>query len=395
LQMETNDLERYFIGQLLNPNANVEEMVAELDVDCFYDSDAMRFFKVIKEIVLSSEVVDFMTVTSKLLEQHGNSMVAEFMAMKDGVASIANWRFYADKIKENYSKHKIKEIGLQLVQAGESLSFDEALGVLQDSMDSLKLSDSSSMSMTDIIEKDADRPPPVAEVGITDFIDKYVCVCKQHLHVIAGRPSVGKTTMMTWLASKIKNKKTLIFTLEQPRHEIVDMITAASLGQPRQLVKEDRRHFWGKMNAMEHIIINERARTASAIEAQILAIRPDIVFIDNIQALIVPPAYRGKKTEYYEEFCIKLKSIAVSRSVCMFLLAQISRDIEKGAEREPNLSDLRDSGGIEQQADAIFGLYLRNGDDQNINFKLMKNREGAGQGSVFRLFFEKETGRFG
>jgi replicative DNA helicase len=126
----------------------------------------------------------------------------------------------------------------------------------------------------------------------------------------------------------------------------------------------------------------------------------DLVIVDYLQLLSGSGLYRGNRVQEVSEISRILKEMARELKVPVVALSQLSRSIEqrKGDDKRPKMSDLRESGSIEQDADIIVFLYVKDEDDDDerkrnlTQFSIAKNRHGTP--GDFKLIFNKETSKF-
>ncbi|WP_257535534.1 replicative DNA helicase [Mesobacillus foraminis] len=239
---------------------------------------------------------------------------------------------------------------------------------------------------------------------------------KGDLIILAARPSMGKTAFALNLAINCckKGGAVDIFSLEMPDKQLVKRILSsltridgAKWRNPYHLFNEDDQNkanmaldIYHKWNVQIH---DQSRQTVSDLRAQIQKTRREfpegeyLVIIDYLQLI----ATTGKYDRYdlaIASITKELKQIARQYQVPIILLSQLSRGVEQRMDKRPRMSDLRDSGSIEQDADVIMLLYreeyydIESKGNNLIEIDIAKQRNGP-VGSV-KLFFEKEVGTF-
>ncbi len=387
------ELEKAVIGAcLLEPNA-FERVISILNKNCFYVDAHQNIFEAMEDLFFKHSPIDTLTLVEQLASNGKLSMVGGPYAITkitDGVVSAANIEAHARIVVEKY-------IGRELIRiSGETLNnsynqeedvFDnldaaeEALSTLRNI--NLKGSYKSIQQVvsTNIIELEDLRHRNEAFSGVpTGFedLDRVTCGWQNtDLIILAARPSVGKTALSLTLAKAAtkSQKKTPVgfFTLEMQDKQLVN----------RVLSQESQVWMWkfknGKFSDEEMKSIYDASNSLSTAKIFIddtpgLSIQDfrtkarqmknkegvGLIIIDYLQLMTV----RGSKTIREQEISKisrELKETAKELNLPIIALSQLSRDIEKSegkeGKREPKLSDLRESGAIEQDADMVMMLY--------------------------------------
>jgi len=237
------------------------------------------------------------------------------------------------------------------------------------------------------------------------------------LVILAARPSMWKTTFALNIAEKIAitQKKTVaIFSLEMGNEQIVDRILSSVSQIPYGKIHKwllDENDFANIWEAMEkisetNIYIDDRwGSTVPEIKSKLRKLmierwRIDLVIIDYLQLMSSSNVkLMGNRVQEISEISRGLKELARELELPIMALSQLSRASEQRTDKRPQLSDLRDSGAIEQDADSVLMLYREDyydKDDEEIRWKaeviIRKNRNGP-TGDV-QLEFKKEIMRF-
>jgi replicative DNA helicase len=228
------------------------------------------------------------------------------------------------------------------------------------------------------------------------------------VYVIAARPSMGKTALACSIAHAIaKDEKHVYFaTLEMPRREIATRLIAidgnVNVGNIKEWKEDDytRLHVGSaRVNELPIIIDHEEGLTIPKLRSRARRMKRktglDCIIVDYLQLMKQKASSREQEIAGLSG---GIKSLAKELDVPIILLAQLNRDCDSRADRRPLLSDLRESGAIEQDADVVVMLYrdeVYNKDSQykgTAELLVRKNRHGA-TGDIFTSF-NKETMRF-
>lgn len=187
------------------------------------------------------------------------------------------------------------------------------------------------------------------------------------LVVFAARPGIGKSVTLTDLAREWalrRGKTVVLFTLEMTTPEVIRRILAAEARVPTSNLERKRLTVtdWEQISTVQarlaegnlHIIDSQTATTAD-VRAAITTYSPDVVLLDYLQIAGMNP--RLERRAGLEEYTRQLKRIAMSQEVAVVTAAQLNRQSEQRHDRKPQLSDLRETGTIEQDADTVVLLH--------------------------------------
>lgn len=236
---------------------------------------------------------------------------------------------------------------------------------------------------------------------------------KSDLIILAARPSMGKTALALNIASAVARKNVvLMFSLEMSKEQLGQRLISAQSNVPMSKIQQ------GRLTDDERGSIADAACTlvenklyvddTAAITLQHLRNKArrlkhehglDLIVVDYIQLMQASKEYRGNRVQEVSELSRGLKALARELDVPILALSQLSRSVEIRADKRPMLSDLRDSGSIEQDADIVMFLYreeyYNHDDDISANLAeliIAKNRNGAT--TSLQLQFAKEIQRF-
>ena len=251
--------------------------------------------------------------------------------------------------------------------------------------------------------------------GFSDFDHKTGGLRAGDLVVIAGRPSMGKTTLAVNMAeyaavSPDIKASVAIFSMEMPSEQLVTRMLASIGHVPLNSIRTGRisDDDWVRITAATSqlseakIFIDESAGlTPTELRARARRIKREhglnLVIVDYLQLMQVPGTQENRATEI-AEISRGLKALAKELSVPVIALSQLNRSVEQRTEKKPVMSDLRESGAIEQDADMILLIYRDEVYDKNTTKKgiaeidLAKHRNG--EIGTFLLTFQGQYTRF-
>jgi len=198
--------------------------------------------------------------------------------------------------------------------------------------------------------------------------------------IIASRPSVGKTTLLLNLALEFakKGKKVVFFSLEQSSYEIIHRLVNI-LAKKNVKDEEETEHYLGELCKL-NLYIYENVYSVANIEFVLRRFHTDadVVFIDYAQIISLPNRL-GNLVQEYSLISNSLRRIAKELNVLLIVASQLNRDVERRADPKPRLSDLRETGAFEQDADIVMLLSKKpqNGFISELVIDVAKNRSGA------------------
>lgn len=253
------------------------------------------------------------------------------------------------------------------------------------------------------------------DVGISSLQEITNGLRDSELIFIGARPSMGKTDILLHIAKSAgyQNYIPIIHSLEMSAENLTDRLVAGEgrfnrfrMSDPHKLLTDKQKDEWsgtiGRVGDTKIEIFEKAGQSVAEIRTKTRKIKnenPDkkiIVFVDYL-TLIRPHERSGNnKHNQVSDICIDLKNIAKEFECPVVCLAQLSRDIERRPDKRPLLSDLRESGGIEESGDVIGFLYRESYYDENAEFprvmeiNIAKQRNGA-TGTVF-VDYDKTTG---
>lgn len=425
--------EQAVLGALLIDNSKIEK-VSFLSVSDFYDLRNKKIFYAIKHLIdnnpISEKPADFITVAEYLI--NSGSLKREEIAgytieLVSNTPSSENIVRYAKSVKEYSLKRQAAALSNDLMKKvyDNSENIKNALSIAENSLlniiensDNTQNGVSSIKSMIggviDEIQERYNNKKDITGLN-TGFIDLNRFTLgfqKGDLIVIAGRPSMGKTTFAMNVAENAAQNgaKVLFFSLEmsdkQLTYRIISSLGGVSLsnlqtGKLNDLDFDNIGTATDKMQEIE-LFIDDKSHCLIDIQRQSRRISRikglDLIVIDYLQ-LMESGDDTDNRNLQLGIITRNLKRLAKELSVPIILLSQLNRDLGKRADKRPILTDLRDSGSIEQDADLVLMLHRPEYyDKENDSLKglaeciIAKNRNG--ETGLFNLIFQGELCRF-
>lgn len=383
------EIEEVVLGALLLEAKSAHEVLDFLQPDCFYDVRHQQIFSIILNLNKSLKPIDIVIVKSELERQGilekvgGPSYLTELTSR---VASSAHIKLHAMYILEDWLRRSLIEIGNRYIK--DSFSYGEDIF---DLIEGLQSELRHLMSPIDMIEKRSITPDEVL-LEIEQRIQNSGTPCgittgnteldfllgggwqKSDLIVIAGRPSMGKTSVALQFAVEAAQckQKTLFLSLEMSKEQVLHRllqfqtgISTADMRRGSVPVKSlsKLKTATKLLKELPLFVIDPTSANISRIESIITkanqSVAVDLIIIDYL-LLIETESNSSKLNNRATELGLltkQIKRIAKNFRVPIILLTQLNRLVESRDDKRPILSDLRDSGQIEEDADLVLLLY--------------------------------------
>ena len=427
------DAEKSLLGSIFWSKFSLEKACEEIEKEYFYLDSNAKIFEVIKDLYNRHDPVDVNTVTAelmnrKLLEQVGG--VEYLSEIVDSVATGANIDYYMNTVVDKYVLRTLIETATSIERRANETDVNVAEAVELAEKEILSVGKNRRTTefrkIQDVIIKTQENIEFLAKnkgkiTGITTGLRDLDTVTEglhpTQLIIIAARPAVGKSAFalnIVTAAAKSTKKNIALFSLEMPAEQLV-MRMLSSLGQidnkklqTGRLESEDYRRLNEAMSQLgdTNIFFDDgTGLTASEIQAKCrrLATQGEglgLVVIDYLQLIESSGKYQGGRQQEISEISRKLKTMALELEVPVIALSQLSRNVEKREDKTPMLSDLRESGAIEQDADIVAALHapeveVPQTDDSipaPIQLILLKHRNGPL--ATIDMLFKKKTSTF-
>ena len=222
-----------------------------------------------------------------------------------------------------------------------------------------------------VYESIFEEKPPVLQTGFRDLDTILSGVENSSLITIGARPAMGKTSFATNIMLNLleQNKKCLFFSLEMSEEQAIKRLLG-QIGEVDSMLLRNLDGILRRKQSVEKIAealnkiskydltIIDDVHNADEIKEQIEQIKPEFVFIDYLQLIDVPS--KKPRSESFEKVMRDLKKIAKDNNCIIFMTSQLSRAIESRCDKRPLLSDLRESGAIENISDVVMFIYREN-----------------------------------
>lgn len=417
------DAEKSVLGAVLIDSSSINTVAEILRIEHFYQKEHSLIFQSMLELFEKRNPIDVVTLKNQLtkngsLKEAGG---AEYLSdILNSVPTSAYSEHYANIVKSMYVKRKLIEVASKSVETAF-----ENTGEIQELIDNIESSIFALASeyqhrdfipmkeiLVDSFEKleeflKTGKTSRGIPTGFTSLDNKLAGLHKSTLVILAARPGVGKTTFALNIAlhAALKEKKPVgFFSLEMSKEELVDrlLVGHADIDAWRlktgKLTDEDTKKLVSAMGELsEAQIYIDDTPGLSILEMRTKARKLkaekglDLLVVDYLQL-----ANGGKRFEsrVQEVSYISqgLKNLARELQIPVLSLSQLSRSVEQRGDKKPQLSDLRESGAIEQDADVVMFIYaeddtedLLDASQRMVKISVAKHRAGA-TGEIDLLF---------
>ncbi|PHD69335.1 replicative DNA helicase [Bacillus toyonensis] len=413
-------------GLILDPD-KIKDI--NLQPEQMYRPQHVHIFRTMLEIDGGNEPVDFVTMTARLAEKGliedvgGISYLAQ---LSETTPSTSNIKYYEKIVWSKWRDREVVKNTETLKQAVHSGN-DTELAIQTQMAALLNLSredkNSDGRIKDGLIEVFGELENPVRglagmDTGFTELNRMTAGFKPQELIIVAARPSVGKTAFCLNVGSNAAGEQgegdvVAIFSLEMGQKELLKRMVSinGNIDGNRMKTGELNPEDWTKLTQAMGALNNKNIRifddagiTTNFIWSKVKKLCDEfpgkqiMVIIDYLQLITGNPVHKGNRQAEIAEISRTLKTMARQLNVCVVALSQLSRGVEQRQDKRPMMSDLRESGQIEQDADVIAFLYREDYYDRETENKntieiiIGKQRNGP-VGSV-ELAFIKEYGKF-
>lgn len=425
------DAEVSLLGAVLIDEDVLTRVTDVLHAEDFYDKRHIAIFEAMLKLYEAHSPVDLLTLSNELKKKDELEMVGgmDYLTeLTNMVPTAAHAEHYAEIITQNAMRRRlihvasdIAELGYEeehmvaeLLERAESQLFAVSDKNLKNDLVSMEQILAESFDRLDELHKNKGQIRGVP-TGWRDLDNMTAGLQRSDLLILAARPAMGKTTLVTNLAYNVASKAkqaVLFFSLEMSKEQLVDRMLADAAGvdswniRTGNLSDEDFEKLSNAMGEMaEAPIFIDDTPGVSVLEMRTKARRQahtqplGLIIVDYLQ-LMQGSSSRGSDNRVQEvsEISRGLKLIARELNVPVIALSQLSRSVENRSPQIPQLADLRESGSIEQDADIVMFIYREqyykpDTERQNITDLIIAKHRNGPVGKV-ELFFHPERLKF-
>jgi replicative DNA helicase len=430
------ELEEAVIGALMVEKDAIVSILDVIKPDSFYKDSHQKIFQAILDLSIRLEPIDILTVTQELrrndsLEEVGGAVYLAQLTSK--VGSAAHLEYHAKIIAQKFIQRELIRVSSDI----QSRAFDDTIDVDD-------LLDYSEMELFKVAEGNIKRETAPISTLVKDALKNLEEAGKREdglsgipcgfseldrmtsgwqnsdLVIVAARPSMGKTAFVLSMARNMAvdhNVPVAFFSLEMSSIQLINRLLVSESGISHEKIRNGKLtpQEWTQLTVKIGDLQNSKVFIDDTPALSIFELRAKcrrlkaqydvgIVIIDYLQLMTGPNDSRGNREQEVSNISRSLKAIAKELNVPIIALSQLNRSVEtRGGNKRPQLSDLRESGAIEQDADMVMFIhrpdyYGFNEDEEGnsliglADIIVAKHRNGA-IGDI-KLRFRKEQAKF-
>ena len=384
------DLEEAVLGAMLIDEKGVNEIIELLSPEVFYKRSHQLIYESIERLFRESEPIDLLTVSADLkknknFEQAGGDFYLISLSQK--VSSSAHIEFHSRIILQKYIQRKLITISNEIIQKSYNEStdvmdlLDEAESKLYDvAQGNIKTSTESAQNL--VIRAKARIEEIAKQEGLSgvstgfEKLDKLTSGWQpSDLVIIAARPGMGKTALALSMARNISVQQQIpvaFFSLEMSSVQLITRLISSETGLSSDKLRTGKLadHEWQQLNikvsdleSSPLFIDDSPSLTIFELRAKARRLASShgikLIIIDYLQLMNIGSSNKaGNREQEISTISRNLKALAKELDIPVIALSQLSRAVEtRGGTKRPILSDLRESGAIEQDADIVSFLY--------------------------------------
>ena len=426
------EAEKSLLGSILLDSTTFPDILEKLKPIDFYHQIHGHIYRAMMNLYERSQPIDLVTLTSelkslKLLKEVGGATYISNLTMV--VPTAANALSYANLVEQASIRRRLIKAGTEIATKAYDSANEVGAMLGQAEKELFAVSDSNTKTdytaLSDLLVDAYDRMEMLSKnkgalrglkTGFRDLDNKTAGLQRGDLIIIGARPAMGKTTFAQNLAYNIasyNNKGVLFFSMEMAKNEIVDRMISDVSGVDNWRIRTGNisdddfgkiSDALGEMGEMPIYIDDSSSMTVLELRNKARRAVHDhdigIIIVDYLQLINGSDRYAGNRVLEVTEISRGLKTLARELEVPVIALAQLSRNVTGRDDPRPVLSDLRESGSIEQDADLVMFLhrpdYYHQEDDYektNITELLLAKHRHGPIGKI-ELYFHPELLRF-
>jgi len=384
------DLEEVVLGAMMIDKKGVDEVIDILSADAFYKESHKHIFEAIFKLFENSEPVDLLTVSSQLKKDQKLDLIGGdfyLISLTQRVSSSAHIEFHARIILQKYIQRSLIKISSEIIEE----AYDETKDVFD-------LLDNAEAKLYEVTQGNVKKSTETAQSlviqakkkieeisnkegmsGIPsgfDRLDKLTSGWQpSDLIIVAARPGMGKTAFTLTMARNVAvntNIPVAFFSLEMSSVQLITRLISSETGLSSEKLRTGKleKHEWEQLNVKVKTLEKAPLFIDDTPSLSIFDLRAKarrlasqygikMIMIDYLQLMTAGGSQKGGNREQeISTISRNLKALAKELSIPVIALSQLSRAVEtRGGSKRPLLSDLRESGAIEQDADIVSFIY--------------------------------------
>ncbi|MBO7204556.1 MAG: replicative DNA helicase [Bacteroidales bacterium] len=434
LPPQSREVEEAVLGALMVEPKVVPDVLDSLNANCFYVEAHRKIFQAISALAMAHEAIDYLTITEQLKKTNELEEIGGFhylIELSQRVGSAVHIDNHIKILLQRYIQRELITIssGIQRDAFNDSIPVDDLMQTAQEKLftlaqnnmkrDTLPISDVIKEAISDI-EANQQRSDGLSGVasGFTGQ-DKFTLGWQESdLVIVAARPAMGKTAFVLTMARNMAvEHKTPVafFSLEMSSKQLVKRLLVSETGLSSEKIRGGKKFEEYEMHQLHQRIRDLSTAPLFIDDTPSLSIyefrskarrlvnnaKVKLIIIDYLQLMTGPPELKGLREQEVATISRSLKAIAKELGIPIMALSQLSRAVEtRGGNKRPQLSDLRESGAIEQDADIVMFIHrpdyygLAEGEESKGLAEIILAKHRNGSTGVVNMRFRANEARF-
>lgn len=382
-----SDIERQIIGALLLDNKAIADCTS-INSEMFTDSDYSLLFSLYQQAFDNGKIFNLSDANSQIAS--AKSKIADAIKYHDPGSSV---KHDCAVLVQEYKTRQFTRL-LDTCEKPNVKDIDTQLGTLINHLQALVTAKKSAIvSMPDIAKNFkskyfCEREVKQIHCGYPK-LDTYIKMEGGDFVIIAARPGIGKSALVTNIANynALKGLNVGFYNLEMQASQVYERFIAinsnldiARIRNAKAFLNDEKEQFDSANNAlstMSNLSLICGSKSVPEIRAEAQHMNYDLIIVDYLQLLKPTSRYIGNKAAEVGEISLQLKNLAMDLNIPVIALSQLNRQTAKQKDKEPDLSDLRESGQLEQDASIVIMMWEI--DKTKKGVKIEKNRNGVGE----------------
>lgn len=416
------EAERSIIGAMIIDESAVDDAAEIVEPIDFYSTKYQEIYKAILQVIDEKKPVDYITLEDKLKSNNMYEIIGgidELISISETVGSAVNVKYYAEIVKSKAIIRNLMRVSQDVIDmsiannsVGEVLEYAESnifkISQNRNHQDLVKIQEMLEPTLARIGEMSMSQGKLTGvTTGLIDLDRQLSGLQNSDLILLAARPAMGKTSLALNIAYKASVKhNVVVFSLEMSKMQLTQRLLSAlsninlselvsgrvtewtNLGQAAQLLAETKLY----IDDTSSISLNELRSKCRKLKARE---ELDLVIIDYLQLMTTNSRSENRQQEI-STISRGLKGLAKELNCPILALSQLSRAPDQRPNHRPVMSDLRESGAIEQDADVVLMLYRDDyydpeTDKPNIAEIIVAKHRNGPTGTVDTLFDKEHT----
>ena len=423
--------ERMILNCLLTNTESIELALQTLSVEAFYFTNHQEIYQAIVFMYNNKLPIDILTLITFLQDNGSLEKIGGIKVLIELISQVPNLVYLEDYlrlVKDKFLRRKLIKLGYEIINSGyitniplENIlnDFESKFFNLGTEIKTQKLFSSAELLNNVFLELKENSLNPSLTGLSSGFYDLDLLTQgfqKSDLIIIAGRPSMGKTALGLNISLNVIKKSrlpVLFFSLEMSKEQIIYRLLSieANINQARLKSGKLSQNDWVKLNKIIKImsripffVDDTPDLSISDLQSKIKTIlfeqgQIGLIIIDYLQLMQNPKSEIKNRVQELSIITRGLKNLARQFNIPIITLSQLSRNVETRVDKKPILSDLRESGSIEQDADLVLLLYKNNDlslkqaeiSDYDLTELILAKQRNGPTGNIKLKFDQKKT----